>query len=139
MYQNDFTKTNTLIATDIAARGLDINGLSHVINYEIPEQVETYVHRIGRTGRAGLTGTAISLCDINEKELVRDIQSLTNEKIKEVKGHEYPMVELTPSGRSKQRPRNKNYTNKNKDTKNHKYNSTNKNYKKQKGRKKKKN
>lgn len=69
-------KTRILVATDIAARGLDISKLSHVINFDLPEVPETYVHRIGRTGRAGLDGIAISFCDDEEKPLLRDIQKL---------------------------------------------------------------
>jgi ATP-dependent RNA helicase RhlE len=65
-----------LIATDIAARGLDIDELPHVVNYEMPNVPETYVHRIGRTGRAGLSGTAVSFCDMEEKADLRNIQKL---------------------------------------------------------------
>jgi ATP-dependent RNA helicase RhlE len=65
-----------LVATDIAARGIDIDELSHVINYELPNVPETYVHRIGRTGRAGAHGFALSFCDREEKEYLRDIQKL---------------------------------------------------------------
>lgn len=65
-----------LVATDIAARGIDIDELSHVINYELPNVPETYVHRIGRTGRAGAKGIALSFCDREEKEYLRDIQKL---------------------------------------------------------------
>lgn len=75
---NDFKKNNirVLIATDIAARGIDIDELPHVINYEIPNIPETYVHRIGRTGRAGMEGTAISFCDTEERKDLRSIQKL---------------------------------------------------------------
>jgi ATP-dependent RNA helicase RhlE len=65
-----------LVATDIAARGIDIDELTHVINYELPNVPETYVHRIGRTGRAGASGIALSFCDAEEKEYLRDIQKL---------------------------------------------------------------
>ena len=68
--------TRALVATDIAARGLDVDDLTHVINYEIPNIPETYVHRIGRTGRAGASGTAISFCDSEERAYLRDIQKL---------------------------------------------------------------
>ena len=64
------------MATDIAARGLDIEELSHVFNYNLPEVPETYVHRIGRTGRAGRGGEAIAFCDFSEKPLLREIEKL---------------------------------------------------------------
>lgn len=69
-------KTRVLVATDIAARGIDIMELSHVVNFDLPNVPETYVHRIGRTGRAGLGGTAISFCDVEEKPLLKDIEKL---------------------------------------------------------------
>jgi ATP-dependent RNA helicase RhlE len=70
-----------LVATDIAARGIDIDDISHVVNYELPNVPETYVHRIGRTGRAGASGVAISLCDEEEREFLRDIEKLTQRKL----------------------------------------------------------
>ncbi len=70
-----------LVATDIAARGIDIDNLSHVINFDIPNVAETYVHRIGRTGRAGSTGIAISICDFEEQAYLRDIEKLIGKKI----------------------------------------------------------
>ena len=99
-------KTRILIATDIAARGIDIDELSHVINYDLPEVPETYVHRIGRTGRAGLGGRAISFCDYGEKPLLRSIQKLTSRTIEEVKDHPYPLVDTTikPKEKSNRRP-----------------------------------
>lgn len=90
-----------LIATDIAARGIDIDELSHVINYGLPNIPETYVHRIGRTGRAGQCGIAISFSDVDEMPYVRDIEKLINKKIDVVEGHKYPMVNLTPSPKTK--------------------------------------
>ncbi|NCB51109.1 MAG: DEAD/DEAH box helicase [Clostridia bacterium] len=72
---------SVLIATDIAARGIDIEGLSHVFNYDIPEDPETYIHRIGRTGRAGLSGKAISFCCYDELERLFAVEKLTGEKI----------------------------------------------------------
>ena len=81
-----------LVATDIAARGIDVNNLSHVINYELPNVPETYVHRIGRTGRAGKAGIAISFSDFSEKPFVKSIEKLTNQKINVVYNHDYPMV-----------------------------------------------
>ena len=80
-----------LVATDIAARGLDIEELSHVFNYNLPEVPETYVHRIGRTGRAGRGGEAISFCDFGEKPLLRDIEKLIGRKVSVVEDHPYPM------------------------------------------------
>lgn len=85
-------KKRILVATDIAARGLDIEELSHVINYNLPEVPETYVHRIGRTGRAGLGGKAISFCDFGEKALLNDIQRLIDKVLPEVKEHPFPLV-----------------------------------------------
>ena len=79
-------KIRFLIATDLAARGLDIDHLSHVINYEMPQKPENYVHRIGRTGRAGNPGTAISLCDKAERKVLAQIERLTGETIKSVMG-----------------------------------------------------
>ena len=66
--------TRILVATDIAARGIDIDLLSHVFNYELPNVPETYVHRIGRTGRAGASGMAVSFCDGEERAYLKDIQ-----------------------------------------------------------------
>jgi ATP-dependent RNA helicase RhlE len=74
-------KIRVLVATDIAARGIDVDDLEYVINYEIPNVPETYVHRIGRTGRAGASGNAISFCAPDEKAYVRDIEKLTGKKI----------------------------------------------------------
>jgi superfamily II DNA/RNA helicase len=68
--------TRILVATDIAARGIDVDGISHVINFDLPNVPETYVHRIGRTARAGAAGVAISLCDRDEAAFVRDIEKL---------------------------------------------------------------
>lgn len=78
-----------LVATDIASRGIDVDKLTHVINFEIPEQAETYVHRIGRTGRAGYSGTALSFCASDEKTYLRDINKLIKTNIKVVSAHPY--------------------------------------------------
>lgn len=78
-----------LVATDIAARGIDVDDVSHVINYDIPNEPETYIHRIGRTGRAGATGIAISMCDIEEVGYLKDIQILVGKPIAIVKEHPY--------------------------------------------------
>ena len=83
--------TRILVATDIAARGIDIDELALVINYEIPNISETYVHRIGRTGRAGASGKAISFSDYEEKAFIRDIQKLMDLKIPVIENHSYPM------------------------------------------------
>ncbi|CAN5152334.1 DEAD/DEAH box helicase [soil metagenome] len=83
--------TRVLVATDIAARGIDIDELAMVINYEIPNIAETYVHRIGRTGRAGASGKAISFSDYEEKSYIKDIEKLTGQKIPVVDRHDYPM------------------------------------------------
>jgi len=80
-------KTRVLVATDIAARGIDIDELTHVINFELPNIPETYVHRIGRTGRAGAGGVAISFCDWSEKVFLIDIQKLIRKSIPVVKSH----------------------------------------------------
>jgi len=93
-----------LVATDIAARGIDIEELSHVINYELPNEPETYVHRIGRTGRAGLSGIALSLCDFDEMAYLKDIQKLIRQEIEVVDGHPWPMQIFEPSPPKPQRP-----------------------------------
>lgn len=80
-----------LVATDIAARGIDIDELTHVFNFELPNVPETYVHRIGRTGRAGNTGIAISFCDHEEKTELKDIQKLIAKNIPVVDSHPYPL------------------------------------------------
>lgn len=107
---NDFKnkKLRVLVATDIAARGIDIEELSHVINYDLPEVPETYVHRIGRTGRAGLSGVAISFCDFDEKELLEDIQKLIRKRLKEIKEHPYPLLNNFPSEKKTQQRREPN-------------------------------
>lgn len=85
-------KTRVLVATDIAARGIDIDELSHVINFDLPDVPETYVHRIGRTGRAGNTGIAISFCDAEEREELRDIQKLIGKSIPVVSDHPFHLT-----------------------------------------------
>ncbi len=88
--------TRVLVATDIAARGIDVDDLQYVINYEIPNIAETYVHRIGRTGRAGASGIAISFCDAIEKEYLRDIEKLIGKKIPIVANHAFPLLDNDP-------------------------------------------
>ncbi len=78
-----------LVATDLASRGIDVDGVSHVINYDLPHPAEVYVHRIGRTGRAGASGAAISFCDETEVAYLRAIESLTRQKIPVVEGHRW--------------------------------------------------
>ena len=83
-------KTRVLVATDIAARGIDIDSLSHVVNFDIPNVPETYVHRIGRTGRAGASGIALSFCDVDERVFLRDITKLIARQIPVVEEHPFP-------------------------------------------------
>jgi ATP-dependent RNA helicase RhlE len=87
MFRNG--KARVLVATDIAARGIDIDDISHVVNFELPNEPESYVHRIGRTARAGGEGIAISFCDGSERSFLRDIEKLIRTKI-EVVPHELP-------------------------------------------------
>ncbi|MEG0330026.1 MAG: DEAD/DEAH box helicase [Longicatena sp.] len=96
-------KIRVLVATDIAARGIDVNELSHVFNYDIPNEAEAYVHRIGRTGRAGKTGTSISFADIDELGYVKSIEKLIKFEIPVNREHDYPMLITTPSPKKKQR------------------------------------
>lgn len=102
-------KIQILVATDIAARGIDIDLLKYVVNFEIPNIPETYVHRIGRGGRAGAEGIAISLCDVDEKEYVKDIQKVIGMKIPEAEKNPYPMknFELSPPKQKQPRPQRK--------------------------------
>ncbi|MEA3505663.1 MAG: helicase-related protein, partial [Bacteroidota bacterium] len=83
-------KIKVLVATDIAARGIDVSELSLVINYDLPNIPETYVHRIGRTGRASASGTALSFCDLEEISYLRDIQKLIGQDIHVVKDQPFP-------------------------------------------------
>ena len=94
-------ETRVLVATDIAARGIDIEELSHVINFNLPNISETYVHRIGRTGRAGLSGIAISFCENEEIPYLKDIEKLIKKTIPVVKDHPFPMVVTTPPVKAK--------------------------------------
>lgn len=83
--------TRVLVATDIAARGIDVQHLSHVINFDLPNVPENYVHRIGRTGRAGLGGIALPFCDREEKQYLRDVQKLISKKIPVIEDQCYLM------------------------------------------------
>ncbi|HQO50653.1 MAG TPA: C-terminal helicase domain-containing protein, partial [Bacteroidales bacterium] len=102
-----------LVATDIAARGIDIDELTHVFNYDLPEVPETYVHRIGRTGRAGNSGVAIAFCDIEERTELRDIEKLIGLKVSVVEAHPYPSTNMPPPPKpaTAQRSRNGNSAN----------------------------
>jgi ATP-dependent RNA helicase RhlE len=82
-------RTRVLVATDIAARGIDIDDVTHVVNFDIPEVPEAYVHRIGRTARAGATGMALSFCEVEERADWRNIEKLTRQQIPVVEGHPY--------------------------------------------------
>ncbi len=94
-------RIKALVATDIAARGIDIEELSHVFNYNLPDVPETYVHRIGRTGRAGHGGTAVSFCEFGEKELLGPIEKLLKKPIPVVEGHPFPMENFEAPKRDK--------------------------------------
>ena len=99
--------TNVLVATDIAARGIDVEELSLVVNYDLPNVPETYIHRIGRTGRASASGIAISFCDTEEKPYLRDIQRLISQVVPVVKEHPYvpnPLEETVETTQPSRRP-----------------------------------
>jgi ATP-dependent RNA helicase RhlE len=97
-----------LVATDIAARGIDVDNLQYVINFELPNIPESYVHRIGRTGRAGAEGTAYSFCNAEEKPYLKDIEKLIGKKIPVVDNYDYPLIDNNPVKPVKQErpPRN---------------------------------
>ena len=95
-------RTRVLVATDIAARGIDVEGISHVINYDLPNIPESYVHRIGRTARAGAGGRAISFCDVDERAYLRDIERLIRQRVEIVRGH--PFESSVPYDASKAPP-----------------------------------
>jgi ATP-dependent RNA helicase RhlE len=96
------SKTRVLVATDIAARGIDIDELTHVFNFELPNIPESYVHRIGRTGRAGANGIAISFCDAEERKYLKDIQKLIGMTIPVEDNHSYPLIDENPVKPEKQ-------------------------------------
>ncbi|MBK9254942.1 MAG: DEAD/DEAH box helicase [Saprospiraceae bacterium] len=97
-------RIRVLVATDIAARGIDIDELAYVINYEIPNIPETYVHRIGRTGRAGASGKAVSFCDAEERAYLRDIQKLITFQIPVIDNHPFPAEVIIAPPKAKQAP-----------------------------------
>ena len=86
-------KIRVLVASDIAARGIDIDKLMHVINYDVPNEAETYVHRIGRCGRAGKEGVAISICEPEENAYVKSIEKLIKKKIAVIENHSFPQTD----------------------------------------------
>lgn len=102
-------ETRILVATDIAARGIDVESLSYVINFDLPNVPETYVHRIGRTGRAGQEGSAVSFCDMEERAYLKDITKLIAQTIPVVDEHPFvssePVIAAQPTERTAQRPR----------------------------------
>ena len=89
-------RLNVLVATDIAARGIDVDNLTHVINFDLPDVPETYVHRIGRTGRAGNNGIAFSFCDNEERANLKDINKITAQSIPVVNNHPFNLTEDRP-------------------------------------------
>ncbi len=101
-----------LVATDIAARGVDVDDVTHVINFELPNEPESYVHRIGRTARAGSEGIAISFCDPSERTYLRDIERLVRQQITVVP-HDLPAASLVPADlkEERRRPQERNYRN----------------------------
>ncbi len=107
-------RVRVLVATDLAARGLDVDAISHVINFELPNEPESYVHRIGRTGRAGAAGIALSFCDQDERAYLRDIERLIRSKLTVDGSHRFvnavaapssPQPEFRGGNRSGRRPR----------------------------------
>src|SRR5580700_11499006 len=78
-------RTAVLVATDVAARGIDVDNVSHVLNYDLPQEPETYLHRIGRTGRAGATGIAVSFCEHGERGQLRAIEKLIRQQLEVVR------------------------------------------------------
>ncbi|MDA9169208.1 DEAD/DEAH box helicase [Crocinitomicaceae bacterium] len=107
-------KLNVLVATDIAARGIDVSQLELVINYDLPNVAETYVHRIGRTGRASASGESISFCDIDEKAYLKDIQKLIGQHIPVIEDHPYPDDGTQLPSKPGSNQRNSNNRNRNK-------------------------
>ena len=98
-------RTPVLVATDIAARGIDVDDITHVFNFEIPEEPGTYVHRIGRTGRAGASGSAISFCEAQERESMRDIEDLIKRPVPVVEDHPFhSVIAMNATGKAARRP-----------------------------------
>ena len=90
-----------LVATDIAARGIDIDKLKYVINYDVPNIAETYVHRIGRSGRAGDEGVSISISEPEENAFIRDIENLINQKIEVIQDNPFPQTDQPMTAKEK--------------------------------------
>ncbi|MFW5698735.1 MAG: helicase-related protein, partial [Planctomycetota bacterium] len=101
-------RARVLVASDIAARGIDIDGITHVVNFELPHEPETYVHRIGRTGRAGNSGAAIAFCDSEEQPRWNKIQRLIAHPVDEVTDHPFHGSHLNEEPRPPQQPRQRN-------------------------------
>ncbi len=101
-------RTRLLIATDIASRGIDVDNVTHVINYDLPLEAEVYVHRIGRTARAGASGIAYSFCDAEERKLLRDVERLIRLSVPVISEHPYAAEAATMSSFN-QKPRNNGY------------------------------
>ncbi|MGQ4273063.1 DEAD/DEAH box helicase [Terrihabitans sp. B22-R8] len=99
-------KTRALVATDIAARGIDVDGVTHVVNFDLPNVPESYVHRIGRTARAGATGIAISFCAPDERSLLRDIEKLIQQRVPPLEGHEQAHAEMANATARPRQPQN---------------------------------
>jgi ATP-dependent RNA helicase RhlE len=101
-------RIRALVATDIAARGIDVEGVTHVINFELPNDPESYVHRIGRTARAGAAGIAISFCDHDERTYLRDIEKTIRQSVPVVEDHPYHLAEIANDpGPAKRGPQQK--------------------------------
>ena len=83
-----------LVATDLASCGIGVDGITHVINFDLPDEADNYVHRIGRTGRAGASGTALSFCDIEEKVVLFDIQKTIHQVVKVIDDHPFHSNEI---------------------------------------------
>ncbi|HEV7621328.1 MAG TPA: DEAD/DEAH box helicase, partial [Flavisolibacter sp.] len=96
-------RLKVLVATDIAARGIDVDSLTHVFNFDLPNVPETYIHRIGRTGRAGSSGIALSFCDVEERAFLKDINKLTGQKIPAME-HPFEGVSKQPVNQEATRP-----------------------------------
>jgi ATP-dependent RNA helicase RhlE len=106
--------TRVLVATDIAARGIDVDDITHVINYDLPNEPESYVHRIGRTGRAGMSGIALSFCDVEERAYLVDIERLIRKHVPRVANYPYAsnvpqpaLTDLTPRNQRANQPANR--------------------------------